>query len=112
MKLKSLSVPRRREPQEIVLAPLPTEMLRSLYLSWMTGLTPMLSPTTTLKDLASLSTIDAATMRLCRADLPATAHSSRLPRPFKWRGYERGNDVTRVAGLEKQAGQSILPRQV
>ncbi len=52
--------------------------MRSLYVPRMTGLTPMISTTTTLKGLASFSTIDAATMRLCRADLPATAHSSRL----------------------------------
>ena len=52
--------------------------IRSLYLPWMTGVTPKLSTTTPPRGLASLSTINAATMRLCRADLPATAHSSRL----------------------------------
>jgi len=52
--------------------------IRSLYLPWMTGVTPKLSTITPPKGLASLFTINAATMRLCRADLPATAHSSRL----------------------------------
>ena len=52
--------------------------IRSLYLPWMTGVTPKLSTTTPPKGLASLSTINGATMRLCRADLSATAHSSRL----------------------------------
>jgi hypothetical protein len=52
--------------------------IRSLYLPWMTGVTPKLSTITPPKGLASLSTINAATMRLCRADLPAPAHSSRL----------------------------------
>jgi len=35
----------------------------------------MLSTTTTLKGLASLSTINGAPMRLCRADLPASTHA-------------------------------------
>ena len=48
--------------------------IRSLYLPWMTGVTPKLSTTTPPKGLASLSTMNDATMRLCRADLPATAH--------------------------------------
>jgi len=48
----------------------------SLYLPWMTGVTPKLSTTAPLKALASLSTINAATMRLCRADLPAPYHRS------------------------------------
>ena len=52
--------------------------IRSLYLPWMTGVTPKLSTTTPPRGLASLSTINAATMRLCRADLSASAHSSRL----------------------------------
>ena len=52
--------------------------IRSLYLPWMTGLPHKLSTTTPPKGMASLSTINAATMRLCRADLPASAHSSRL----------------------------------
>ena len=52
--------------------------IRSLYLPRMTGVTPKLSTTTQPKGLASLSTINAATMRLCREDLPASAHSSRL----------------------------------
>jgi len=51
--------------------------IRSLYLPWMTAVTPKLS-TTPPKGLASLSTINAATMRLCRADFPASAYSSRL----------------------------------
>ena len=55
--------------------------IRSLYLPWMTGVTPKLSTTTPPKGLASLSAINAATMRLCRADLPASAHSSRLACP-------------------------------
>jgi hypothetical protein len=50
--------------------------IRSLYLPWMIGVTPKLSTTTPPEGLASLSTINAATMRLCRADLPA----SHLPR--------------------------------
>jgi hypothetical protein len=53
--------------------------IRSLCLPWMTGVIPKLSPTNPPKGLASLSTINGATMRLCRADLPASAHSSRLP---------------------------------
>ena len=59
--------------------------IRSLYLPWITGVTPKLSTTSPPKGLASLSTINAATMRLCRADLPAAAHPSRLkaaPRAF------------------------------
>jgi hypothetical protein len=52
--------------------------IRSLYLPWMTAVTPKLSTPTSTKGLASLSTMNAATMRLCRADLPASAHSSRL----------------------------------
>ena len=52
--------------------------IRSLYLPWMTGVTRKLSTTTTPKGLASLSAINGATMRLCRTDLPASAHSSRL----------------------------------
>ena len=50
--------------------------IRSLYLPWMTEVTPKLSTTTPPKGLALFSTINDATMRLCRADLPATAHSS------------------------------------
>jgi hypothetical protein len=52
--------------------------IRSHYLPWMTRVTSKLSTTTPPKGLASLSTINAATMRLCRAELPASAHSSRL----------------------------------
>jgi len=48
--------------------------IRSLYLPWMTGVTPKLSTTAPPKALAPLSTINAATMRLCRADLPAPDH--------------------------------------
>ena len=48
--------------------------IRSLYLPGMTGLPSKLSTTTPPAGLASLSTIDAATMRLCRVDLPATNH--------------------------------------
>jgi len=55
--------------------------IRSLYLPWMTGVTPKLSTTTPPEGLTSLSTIKGATMRLCRADLPASAHSSRLACP-------------------------------
>jgi len=40
--------------------------IRSLYFSWMTGVTPKLSTRIPPKGLASLSTINAATMRLCR----------------------------------------------
>ena len=50
----------------------------SLYLPWMTGVTSKLSTRPAPRDPASLSTINAATMRLCRADLPASPHSSRL----------------------------------
>jgi hypothetical protein len=39
---------------------------RSLHPPWMTGITPKLSTTTPSEDPASLSTINAATMRLCR----------------------------------------------
>jgi len=53
--------------------------IRSIYLPSPKGRPPGLSSTTPPKAPASLSTINAATMRLCRADLPATAHSSRLP---------------------------------
>ena len=72
--------------------------IRSLYLPWMTGVTPKLPTTTTPKGLASLSTINAATMRLCRADLPASAHSSRLPvrrssRSRACRGTSRSRSV-------------------
>jgi len=52
--------------------------IRSHYLPWTTGVTPKLSTIAPSKGLASLSTINAATMRLCRADLPTSAHSSRL----------------------------------
>ena len=38
----------------------------SLYLPWMTGVTPKLSTTAPPKGLASLFTINAATMRRCR----------------------------------------------
>jgi hypothetical protein len=54
------------------------QRIRSLYLPLMTGVTLKLSTKTLPKGLASLSTINAATMRLCRADRPATTHSSRL----------------------------------
>ena len=50
--------------------------VRSLYLPWITGVTSELSTKALPKGLASLSTINAATMRLCRADLPASVHSS------------------------------------
>jgi hypothetical protein len=49
--------------------------IRSLYLPWLTGVTFKLSTTSPPNGLASLSTINAATMRLCGADLPAVAHS-------------------------------------
>ena len=53
--------------------------IRSFYFPWMTGVTPRLSTTTPPEALASLSTINqCATMRLCRADLPASAQSPRL----------------------------------
>jgi hypothetical protein len=52
--------------------------IRSLYLPWMTEVTPKLSTTTPPKGLVSLSASNGVTMRLCRADLPATAHLSRL----------------------------------
>ena len=52
--------------------------IRSLYLPWMTAVTPKLSTTTPPKGLASLSTINGVTMRLCRADLPASPHLLRL----------------------------------
>jgi hypothetical protein len=55
--------------------------IRSLYLPWMTVVAPKLSTAAPAKGLASLSTINAATMRLCRADLPASVHSSRLACP-------------------------------
>jgi hypothetical protein len=48
--------------------------IRSLCLPWMTGVISKLSTKTPPKDLASLSTINTATMRLCRADLPAPHH--------------------------------------
>jgi len=51
--------------------------IRSLYLPWLTEVTPKLSTTTPPEGLASLSTVNGATMRLCRADLPASAHSLR-----------------------------------
>ena len=44
--------------------------IRSLYLPWTTGVTSKVFTATPPKGLASLSTINAATMRLCRADLP------------------------------------------
>ena len=40
--------------------------IRSLYLPWMAGVTPKLSTKASPKGLASLSTINAAIMRLCR----------------------------------------------
>ena len=47
--------------------------IRSLYLPWMTGVTPKLSTTAPLKALASLSTINAATMRFAeQTSLPRT----------------------------------------
>ena len=46
--------------------------IRSIYFPRPTGRPPDLSTTTPLTTPASLSTINAATMRLCRADLPAT----------------------------------------
>ena len=46
--------------------------IRSLYLPRMRGVTPKLSTTSPPEGLASLSTINGATMRLCRADLPAS----------------------------------------
>ena len=49
--------------------------IRSLYLPWMTGVTPELSTITPPKGLASLSTINAATMRLCGADHPASRYA-------------------------------------
>ena len=52
--------------------------IRSLYLPWMTGVIPKLSTATPPKGMVSLATIYGATMRLCRADLLASAHSSRL----------------------------------
>jgi hypothetical protein len=82
--------------------------IRSLYLPWMTGVTPKLSPTVPPKGLASFSTINAATMRLCRADLPVFAHSSRLeaaptafvltepPARREGRPYQRWQQVVRA----------------
>jgi hypothetical protein len=40
--------------------------IRSLYLPWMIEVTPRLSTTTPPRGLASFSTINGATMRLCR----------------------------------------------
>jgi hypothetical protein len=48
--------------------------IRSLYLPSPTERPPGLSTTTPTGGPASLSTINAATMRLCRADLPVTHH--------------------------------------
>jgi hypothetical protein len=85
--------------------------IRSLYLPWMTGLTPKLSTTTPPKGLASLSTINAATMRLCRADLPATAHSSRLEAaPRDEQGFfcrRLRYSFTREAGRTGWAGNRV-----
>jgi len=47
--------------------------IRSLYLPRMTGVTLKLSTTTPPEGLASLSTINDATMRPCRGDPPASA---------------------------------------
>jgi hypothetical protein len=66
--------------------------IRSLYLPWMRGVTPKLSTTTPPKGLASLFTINSAitpwrdafadlSRNPSGADLPATAHSSRLACP-------------------------------
>jgi hypothetical protein len=55
--------------------------IRSLYLPWMTGVPPKLSTRTPPKDLVSLSTINAATMRLCRADLSASCQAIAEGRP-------------------------------
>ena len=48
--------------------------IRSLNLLWMTGVTPKLFTTAPPKGLASLSSLNATTMGLCRADLPASHH--------------------------------------
>ena len=57
----------------------------SLYLPWMTGVTPELSTTTPPKGPASTLHYQcrdhAMARRLCRGDLPAPAHSSRLACP-------------------------------
>jgi hypothetical protein len=58
--------------------------IRSLYLPWMTEVTPKPSTTTPPKGLASLSTINDATMRLCRADLSAPGAAA-SPRPSGYR---------------------------
>jgi len=50
----------------------------SLYLPRMKAVTAKLSTKAPPKGLASLPTINAATMRLSRADVPASAHSSRI----------------------------------
>jgi hypothetical protein len=59
--------------------------IRSIYLLWMTGVTPKLSTTTPPRGLVSLFTINGATMRLCRADFPASAHSHRGWKPLPQR---------------------------
>ena len=71
--------------------------------------------------LASLSTINAATMRLCRADLPASPHPSRLkaaPTAFilteraarrKGRPYPRSQRVVRAeCWLEQRHSMAFL----
>jgi hypothetical protein len=85
--------------------------IRSLYLPWMTGVTPKLSTTTPPKGPASLSTINAATMRLCRADLPASAHlfaagsRSHSVSPHRAYSSERRTAISAVA-----AGGSCIMR--
>ena len=87
--------------------------IRSIYLLSPTGVTPKLSTTTLPKGLASLSTINAAiTPRrdafadLSRtpsgADLPASAHSSRLACPGASRGSRSHSIPAHRAGHSKR----------
>jgi len=57
--------------------------IRSLYLPSPTERLPGISTRTPPKGPASVSTINAATMRLCRADHPASRHPNKAYRSEK-----------------------------
>jgi len=72
--------------------------IRSLYLPWMTGVPLKLSTVAPPKDLASLSTINGATMRLCRADLTAPPTHRGCPLPGSSQGIGSHSDLADAEG--------------
>jgi len=76
--------------------------LRSLYLPLVRDRLSRLSPTSPPKGPASVSTINAATMRLCRADLPAANH------PVAARSRSHRAPADRAEGPERRRAISAV----